>query len=345
VIRARTPRIRGRSARTCRDYPRRSALSIRVRVAFGLLALSAPLGGCGPTVTRTLVITATPARSLRATATPDRNLHHGAQRPRASPTAVSGPAIVLAGLTADPPTVPPGGTVTLGYSVMNRAAIAQSVVLGATAYSERFSQNSFSDSSNDARVTLEPGAHVYQRRFSFPVAASGQVFDMLVSIATPSFSKAYVEKRFTALVAVAALPTPQATPTSVPNGAYEDYQTGMRVRLSHFQTDSQGGQFVHPAPGYLWALLYAQVWNDGTQPHDYNRLDFQAVDQAGQTFSASVYLTDRPELDSGNLPAGELRAGWIGFEVPVSTQRLLLTWDDSNTLSPPAEIGHYTVNG
>jgi hypothetical protein len=85
------------------------------------------------------------------------------------------------------------------------------------------------------------------------------------------------------------------------------------------------------------------IRNTSSKPEDYNELDFNVVDQKGQTYSPDVFLTDRPELNSGSMPAGEMRSGWMGFEVPTSTTSLTVTWSDAYNLSPPAEIAHLRV--
>lgn len=40
---------------------------------------------------------------------------------------------------------------------------------------------------------------------------------------------------------------------------------------------------------------------------------------------------------------GETRRGWIGFDLPASTKRITLTWDDAATIIPPVHLTTYTI--
>jgi hypothetical protein len=154
------------------------------------------------------------------------------------------------------------------------------------------------------------------------------------------------------VIVVTATSAPAATevmPTAVPTagasaGNFTDNQTQMQAVILKTSIDAQGSQYIHPKPGHVWQLLDVQIANHDANAHDYNPYDFNAVDQAGQTYQPDALLIDRPTLDSGSLPPGEKRAGWMGFEIPRTTKTLTITWSDSVALSPPAEIAHYRLH-
>jgi hypothetical protein len=128
------------------------------------------------------------------------------------------------------------------------------------------------------------------------------------------------------------------------NGTYLDRQTGMRVTIAKVLADPRGDQFFKPDAHKMFAMLYVRFHNSGQHSRDVNPLDFQLVDAGGQSYDSTTFLPTRyVQIDAVGVPAGESRAGWIGYMIPTSTRHVTVTWDDASSLDPPAEIGRYTL--
>jgi Domain of unknown function (DUF4352) len=141
--------------------------------------------------------------------------------------------------------------------------------------------------------------------------------------------------------------TAQTNPTAghkAPPGSYTDTQTGMTAAVLGAVVDTTGGAYVPPKSGHFYEELHIQIKNGGSSPHDWNEFDFSAVDDKGQTYNGAYSgRNDQPSLGSGSMPKGELRSGWVAFEVPTSAKTLTVTWDDAYNLSPAAELVKYTL--
>lgn len=129
------------------------------------------------------------------------------------------------------------------------------------------------------------------------------------------------------------------------NGSYTDRSSHLTVLVTHRATDTRGGRYFHPARGKEWEFFYVIVRNGGSEAQRYNEFDFHVVDQLGQTWSPGFTLDDRyePLLSSGKVPAHQQRAGWVGFEIPLSTRSVTVVWDRPDTFGDQAEIGRYTL--
>jgi len=133
--------------------------------------------------------------------------------------------------------------------------------------------------------------------------------------------------------------------TSKPvSGRYTDAQTGMTATVLKVATDTTGQQYFRPKSGHFWEELDVAVRNGSKKPADYNEFDFKLVDNKGQEYNPTVYLANLPSLNSGKIPAGETRSGWLGFEVPKNSKTLTVTWGDAFNLDPPAELAKYVLH-
>jgi serine/threonine protein kinase len=87
--------------------------------------------------------------------------------------------------------VPPGGTVTVDYTLRNTAAVCRDTFLGVTLVSTTKPGVQLGDPAGDVIVQAQPGVHVYQRRLTFPFNAAGQSFDAVFSTAGPFRTHTY----------------------------------------------------------------------------------------------------------------------------------------------------------
>lgn len=145
------------------------------------------------------------------------------------------------------------------------------------------------------------------------------------------------------LVSTAAL-SAFASPASR-NPVYTDKSTGVSVTIRHELVDKRGADFYRPSRGKEFFILYLVIHDGGRHNADWNPLDFEAVDQSGQTWDGDAFIPDKysPQLHSGTMRPRDTRAGWVGFEIPANTKRVQVTWDDASTLDPPAIIARYTL--
>lgn len=128
------------------------------------------------------------------------------------------------------------------------------------------------------------------------------------------------------------------------SGGYMNPKTGMQVTIERLVTNRQGDAATRPDPGKVFVLLDLGFTNRGKSPRSIDRLDFQLLDQSGQTAdTTSFFPSTYPPLVAVEIPAGEQRSGWIGFEVPASTRAVVLTWSDQNSLRPPVQVGRYVL--
>jgi Domain of unknown function (DUF4352) len=169
----------------------------------------------------------------------------------------------------------------------------------------------------------------------------------------------------TKTVVVVATPTPQAettpTPTPLPrptptpkpskvvaaNGDFTD-SSGFEVRLTKPTINSgQGEDYgVDYTAGQTWQLFYVIVTNHSSHLVQFNDAGFNLIDQKGQTWSESDPSRSQfqPTIPLVAVPPGSTRAGWMGFQIPVSTMTAQITWDDNgNFYNNPATVGTYRI--
>ncbi len=66
-------------------------------------------------------------------------------------------------------------------------------------------------------------------------------------------------------------------------------------------------------------VVEVSIANTGGEVRDYNLFYWEASDEDGMTYGASLYLEDRA-LDSGEIVPGQTVEGYVGFEVPSGTE-------------------------
>jgi hypothetical protein len=149
------------------------------------------------------------------------------------------------------------------------------------------------------------------------------------------------------LTTLESLPAAKATYTAValarnPTGMYAS--GGMSVKILKVGFNSTIEAAHARRSGYVWELFRVTIRNDRSSGHPFSTLDFACVDEVGNAYHAGAHLASRPNLGSGNVPAGGERQGWIGCEIPRrGTEELAITWDNRSELIPPAEIAKYKI--
>jgi hypothetical protein len=80
-----------------------------------------------------------------------------------------------------------------------------------------------------------------------------------------------------------------------------------------------------PDPGNRFVGVELELRNTSSEVQSFSSLlSAEVVDGLGQSWTPSLFaVSDRSQLD-GDVPAGESRRGWIGFEVPEASTGLRL---------------------
>jgi hypothetical protein len=83
-----------------------------------------------------------------------------------------------------------------------------------------------------------------------------------------------------------------------------------------------------PDPGNRYVGVELEVRNTTAEPQTLSMLlTAEVVDSEGQAWSTSLFaVSDRATID-GEIPAGESRRGWVGFELPETSSGLRLFVD------------------
>ena len=89
-----------------------------------------------------------------------------------------------------------------------------------------------------------------------------------------------------------------------------------------------GRDFRLPTAGNRYVGVELEVRNTTAEPQTLSMLlAAEVVDSEGQAWSTSLFaVSDRATID-GEIPAGESRRGWVGFELPETSSGLRLFVD------------------
>ena len=124
-----------------------------------------------------------------------------------------------------------------------------------------------------------------------------------------------------------SVPSPSAAST-IPGapGVGSTAVTGsFEVTLLTVEDPVAGNELFPPEEGNRFIGVELEMRNTSAEVQAFSSLlSVEVVDAEGQSWSPSLFaVSDRSTLD-GDIPAGESRRGWIGFEVPVVSTGLRL---------------------
>ena len=127
-----------------------------------------------------------------------------------------------------------------------------------------------------------------------------------------------------ALSTVAAATTPNdealtATPPLGPCLGGTDDTGGLDVTLDSFEDPvSQTDGLIDPDAGNRFVAAELTLTNTSDETQTFSTLLLvELIDSMDRSWDVSIFgVSDRPSID-GDIPAGESRRGWVGFEVPA----------------------------
>lgn len=138
-----------------------------------------------------------------------------------------------------------------------------------------------------------------------------------------------------------------ATPASS-HGTFVNPRNGHAFAVTRVVTDTQGGLVAKPDPGKMYLMLDVVATNNSAnnQVWSPNILDIKVIDNNERTWSeTSFFPADKYEgFGIPMLSPGDNHSGWVGYEVPVGTTSVVVTWSDSGELVPPAVLGRYRLS-
>jgi hypothetical protein len=84
-------------------------------------------------------------------------------------------------------------------------------------------------------------------------------------------------------------------------------------------------EFLAPEAGNRFVGVELEVRNTSSEAQSFSSLlSAEVVDDQGQTWSTSLFAVSGRSMIDGDIPAGETRRGWVGFEVPEASTGLRL---------------------
>jgi hypothetical protein len=153
-------------------------------------------------------------------------------------------------------------------------------------------------------------------------------------------------------------PSASSTIPGVPGVGSTAVTGSFEVTLLTVEDPVAGNQLFPPEEGNRFIGVELEMRNTSAEVQAFSSLlSVEVVDAEGQTWSPSLFaVSDRSTLD-GDIPAGESRRGWIGFEVPVVSTglRLFVAGDvfgggtpatfalDATTAGPPTTVAAVTT--
>jgi hypothetical protein len=140
----------------------------------------------------------------------------------------------------------------------------------------------------------------------------------------------------------ASTPTPATTTTYT----FTDPSTRMTATVTDPKIDTTGDARFSPHPGHEFFVVHVTLHNGAASSRTYFGVDFHAIDQVNVDYGRAQFYPvskDGAYLGYGLLPAGRSVSGSVVFEIPVSTSTLTVSWDDSNALKPPKELGTFQL--
>lgn len=143
----------------------------------------------------------------------------------------------------------------------------------------------------------------------FRLPETGMTWSVNVVSATRSFGSSYVSPGQIKMVA-----------------------SSIEFKETYTWTGSNGRTYDEPAPeGKKWAFLYVRAKNTSGSPA-YLPFDQDFVLLAGNRQYDAAYISkDEGKYEGGEVQAGIVREGWIGYEVPevLSKGDLRVAWSES----------------
>jgi hypothetical protein len=87
-------------------------------------------------------------------------------------------------------------------------------------------------------------------------------------------------------------------------------------------------EFFAPDPGNRYVGVELEVRNTSAEPQTLSTLlAVEVVDSESQAWSTSLFAVPGRAAIDGEIPAGESRRGWVGFELPETSSGLRLFVD------------------
>lgn len=88
--------------------------------------------------------------------------------------------------------------------------------------------------------------------------------------------------------------------------------------------------------GKVWLFAHAYLRYNGHGSHRYDRRNFYAVDETGQSYATTPRLTKKdPWLGRGRITGPGGVGGLIAFFIPTHVYIVEIIWNDNNRLLPP----------
>ncbi len=120
---------------------------------------------------------------------------------------------------------------------------------------------------------------------------------------------------------------------SKPETSSSEYTIGQRIKLGNyilivknFRDFKSNDEFSQPKAGNKYVEADILIENGGSEPIDYNILDFKLQDNEGYSYNTAFGGSSEPSLSAGTLQKGQKTRGFVSFEIPKKNKAEQLTY-------------------